>query len=176
MLRNAEIVSEIDRMKKEVADGLMLDASMVLQKYIDIALADMTDFADFGSEEAVARNEFGEAMTDDDGKEITYIHNFVNFKNADEVDGTIITEIKKGKDGISVKLADKMKAMEVLAKYTDAIPDHFKRQLEQEKLKIAHAKAFGVDEQEEYEDDGFNEALNATTAEVWNDDATDEDS
>lgn len=169
LLRNTEIISEIDRMKKEVANGLMLDASMVLQKYIDIALADMNDFADFGSEEVVARNEFGDVMTDNDGKEITYTHNFVNFKNADEVDGTIITEVKKGKDGISVKLADRMKAMEMLAKYTDAIPDHFKRQLETEKLRIAHAKAFGVDEKEEYEDDGFNEALNATTSEVWDD-------
>lgn len=167
MMRNAEIVSEINRMKKEVADGLMLDASMVLQKYIDIALADMTDFAGFGSEEVVARNEFGTPLIDEEGKEITYTHNFVNFKNADEVDGTLITEVKKGKDGISVKLADKMKAMEMLAKFTDAIPDHFKRQLEQEKLKIAHAKAFGNEDPEQYEDDGFNEALNATTSEVW---------
>ncbi len=62
-----------------------------------------------------------------------------------------------------------MIAMEMLAKFTDAIPDHFKRQLEQEKLKIAHAKAFGNEDPEQFEDDGFNEALNATTSEVWGD-------
>ena len=129
-LRNPKIVSEINRMKKEVADGLMLDASMVLQKYIDIALADITDFVEFGATEEIAIDAFGDAITDKDGEEVTYMRSFVNFKNAEEVDGTIISEVKRGKDGISIKLADKMKAMEVLTKYTDAIPDHFKRQLE----------------------------------------------
>ena len=70
-----------------------------------------------------------------------------------------------------------MKAMEFLTKHFDMVPDHFKRQLETEKLKIAHAKAFGNEDPEQYEDDGFNEALNATTSEVWGDanDQTDED-
>jgi len=38
----------------------------------------------------------------------------VTFKNHDEVDGTLVTELKQDKDGISVKLADKMKAFEML--------------------------------------------------------------
>jgi len=126
---------EIDRQLKVLRDEVNLDSRDILQKYIDIAFADMTDFAGFGSEEVVARDEFGDAMTDDDGKEITYTHNFVNFKNADEVDGTIITEVKKGKDGISVKLADKMKAMEMLAKFTDLLSDNDKKKLQEEKLK-----------------------------------------
>ena len=62
-----------------------------------------------------------------------------NFKPSDEVDVTIITELKLGRDGVVVKLADKMKAIDFLAKYFDMVRDHFKRQLEQEKLKIAHA-------------------------------------
>ena len=169
LMVNHGIKAEINRMKKDVAEGLMIDASIILQKYIDIALADVSDFMTFGSEEVVARNGLGDTILDDDGKEITYIRNYVNFMNSDEVDGTIITEVKQGKDGVSVKLADKMKAMEVLAKYTDLIPDHFKRQLEEEKLKIAHAKAFGNDDPEQFEDDGFNEALDATTLEVWKD-------
>lgn len=53
-----------------------------------------------------------------------------------------------------------------LNKNFDKAPDHFKRQLEEEKLKIAYAMAFGSDNQEEYEDDGLHEALNATTVEV----------
>lgn len=142
-LRNPKIVSEINRMKKEVADGLMLDASMVLQKYIDIALADITDFVEFGATEEIAVDAFGDAITDKDGEEVTYMRSFVNFKNADEVDGTIITEAKKGKDGISVKLADKMKALEMLAKYTDLLSDNDKKRLQEEKLKadIARVKA-----------------------------------
>ena len=149
LLVNASIRDEITRMKEERASGLLLSADVVLQKYIDIAFADMTDFAGFGSEEVVARNEFGDVMTDDDGKEITYTHNFVNFKNADEVDGTIITEVKKGKDGISVKLADKMKALEMLAKFTDLLSDNDKKRLQEEKLKADIAKAKAETKNEE---------------------------
>lgn len=94
-MRNVEITQEIDRLKAEQMTDLKLDVRDMLQKYIDIAFADITDFLGFGSEEVVARNKFGNVMTDDDGKEITYTHNIVSFKNADEVDGTIITEVKK---------------------------------------------------------------------------------
>ncbi|VDG98894.1 Terminase small subunit [Lysinibacillus sphaericus] len=149
LMRNVEIIQEIDRMKEEQMTDLKLDVRDVLQKYIDIAFADITDFVGFGSEEVVARNEFGNVMTDDDGKEITYTHNFVNFKNADVVDGTIITEVKKGKDGISVKLADKMKALDMLAKYTDLLSDNDKKQLQEEKLKAEIAKAKAETKNEE---------------------------
>ena len=135
LMGNDGVKAEIQRLKEQRLNEAYFDKYDVLQKYKDIAFADMTDFAGFGSEEVVARNEFGDVMTDDDGKEITYTHNFVNFKNADEVDGTIITEVKKGKDGISVKLADKMKAMEMLAKFTDLLSDNDKKRLQEEKLK-----------------------------------------
>ncbi|MET3657849.1 terminase small subunit [Sporosarcina psychrophila] len=136
VMGNDGVKAEIQRLKAQRLNEAYFDKYDVLQKYKDIAFADMTDFAGFGSEEVVARNEFGDAMTDDDGKEITYTHNFVNFKNADEVDGTLITEVKKGKDGISVKLADKMKAMEMLAKFTDLLSDNDKKRLQEEKLKV----------------------------------------
>ncbi|GGA31825.1 terminase small subunit [Psychrobacillus lasiicapitis] len=168
-LRNPKIIPEINRMKKEVADGLMIDASMVLQKYIDIALADITDFLKFGREEEIIYSEDGFPEIDANGNVKTHAYNYIHLNDSREIDGTLLTEVKQGRDGITVKLADKMKAMEVLAKYTDLIPDHFKRQLEEEKLKIAHHKAFGANELEEFEDDGFNDALNATTSEVWGD-------
>jgi phage terminase small subunit len=157
LIANDSIISEINRMKEEQAKGLMLDASFVLQKYIDIAFADITDFVEFGREE----------VTDDLGN--PYEINRVKFRESNEVDGTLITEVKQGKDGVSVKLADKMKALEMLSKYFDLFPDKFKREIEQEKLKIAHHKAFGSDNDEEYEDDGFLEALDGKTTEVWSD-------
>jgi len=168
LLTNDYIRVEINRMKKEIVDGLMLDASAVLQKYIDIAFADITDFATFGKKEVQAMGAFG-PLEDEEGNPIMVEVNYVNFQESSMVDGTIITEVKKGKDGVSIKLADKMKALDKLAQYFDLFPDNFKRQVEEEKLKIAHHKAFGSDEAEEYEDDGFEDALNATTSEVWED-------
>lgn len=72
----------------------------------------------------------------DDKRPVTKIVNFVDFKESAEVDDTIISEVKQGKDGVSIKLYDKMKALDVLTKYIDLLPDKHKRMLEEEKLKI----------------------------------------
>ena len=90
------------------------------------------------------------------------------------VDGTLIQEVSQGKNGIKIKLHDKMKALEKLEKYFDLLPDKFQRRIEEEKLKIAQCKlelekAKVLGDNTEVEDDGFLEALNATVAEVWSD-------
>ncbi|WP_432355300.1 terminase small subunit [Sporosarcina sp. A2] len=171
-LANPNISAEIDRMRNERLSKKKLSVDDILQKYIDIAFADITDFMIFGSEEVVAMNEYGEAIKDDEGENVTYLRNFVNFKNADEVDGTLISEVKQGKDGVSVKLSDKMKALDVLAKYTDLLSNHDKKRLQEEKFKadiektkaeITHIKG----DEGEYEDDGFLDAINSKTSNVW---------
>ena len=49
-LRNPKLSKEIDRMKTEQATELKLDVRAVLQKYIDIAFSDITEyFVEFGS-------------------------------------------------------------------------------------------------------------------------------
>lgn len=146
LLRNDKISAEIDRLKAELANELKLDVRDVLQKYIDIAFADITDFVEFGREE----------VTDDLGNPFEV--NRVKFKESSEVDGTLITEVKQGKDGVSVKLADKMKALDFLAKYTDLLNENELKQLKIERERIAIRKENGEDG-EEYEDDGFLDAL-----------------
>lgn len=174
LLRNTKVSKEIDRLKAEQTSELKIEARTVLQKYIDIALADITDFATFGQKEQQVMTMYGPLFEKDKhgkidkDKPVMEIVNYLDFKDSLEVDGTIITEVSNGRNGPTVKLADKMKALDFLTKYLEMNPDQeFKKQLEAEKLKIAHAKAFGVNDQEEFEDDGFHEALNATTSEVW---------
>jgi phage terminase small subunit len=159
MLVNASIKKEIERLKSERDQGLILDARAVLQKYIDIAFSDITDYLSFGRKQI-------EVDKDKDGNPVLAEVNYVHFKNYDEVDGTLISEVKQGKDGVSIKLEDKMKALEKLSLYFDLFPDNFKRRIEEEKLKI-NKKRNGDDEEEEYEDDGFLEALEGKTEEVW---------
>jgi len=135
LMGNVGVKGEIDRLKQERFNGVLLDAQAVLQKYIDIAFADITDFVDFGQETRPELNHNLEPLIDENGDEVTYSFSYVNLKNHDEVDGTIITEVKKGKDGVSVKLADKMKALEFLAKYTDLLSENDRKKLQDEKLK-----------------------------------------
>lgn len=146
LMGNDGVRSEIERLKQERFNGVLLDAQAVLQKYIDIAFADITDFVDFGQREMPELDHNGEPMIDENGEEITYSYSFVNLKNNDEVDGTLITEVKKGKDGVSVKLADKMKALEFLSKYTDLLSENDKKRLQEEKLRMEISKLQNNDE------------------------------
>ncbi|WP_342505878.1 terminase small subunit [Sporosarcina sp. FSL K6-2383] len=141
MIRNDKVSAEIDRMRNEALSEKKISADDILQKYIDIAFADITNFVEFGSEERNELDEDGNVLLDENGKPITYLYSYVNFNESDDVDGTIITEVKKGKDGVSVKLADKMKALEMLAKFTDLLSDGDKKRLQEEKLKADTAKS-----------------------------------
>lgn len=140
-MKNDEIAQEIDRLKEEQMTDLKMDVRHVIQKYIDIAFADITDFTYFGRKEIEVYNEAGEK----DKIEV----NYVDFKDWQEVDGSIITEVKQGKDGISVKLADKMRALEQLSKYFDMLSDNDKKLLQEEKLKADIAKAKAETKNEE---------------------------
>lgn len=177
LLGNVRVREEIKRIKQYMTNELFIEAMDVLNKYIKIAFSDITDYLTFGQREVQVMGAFG-PVEDENGYPVMKEVNYVDFKESGIVDGTIISEVKQGKDGVSIKLEDRMKALDKLAQYFDLFPDKFKRQIEEEKLKIAHHKVFGGDDNEEYEDDGFEDALNATTSEVWTDvnNTTDEDS
>lgn len=146
------VKEEIMRLKRHRMSGEFFDKYDVLQKYKDIAFADITEFTTFGTETVKTFN--------DQGEEIEYEVNRVYFKESSEIDGTLITEVKQGKDGVSIKLADKMKALDFLAKYTDLLNENELKQLKVEKERIALDNAKNMEE--EYEDDGFIEALKGT--------------
>ncbi|MGG2081673.1 terminase small subunit [Lysinibacillus pakistanensis] len=140
MMVNEGIKEEIIRLKQQLADSVMLDARDVLQKYIDIAFADIKDYSDFGTVEEILKDETGKPLLDYQGEEMTYQRTYVHLKNANEVDGTIVSEVKKGKDGVSVKLVDKMAALAMLSKYTDLLNDDQLKRLREEKIKVDIAK------------------------------------
>lgn len=173
LLAHPIIAEEVRRLKKEMRQGIFIDAMDVLHKYIQIAFADITDFAWFGKKEVPIMGEMG-PLEDEDGNPLTTEINFVDFKDSEFVDGSLITEVKQGKEGIVVKLADKMEALRFLSKHFDMVPDHFKRKLEEEKLKLQYKKVTDDEGIEEYEDDGFKEALQGSAKEVWTDAATSE--
>lgn len=122
------VKEEIMRLKRHRMSGEFFDKYDVLQKYKDIAFADMTDFTTFGTETVKTMN--------DQGEEVEFEVNRVYFKESSEIDGTLVTEVKQGKDGVSIKLADKMKALDFLAKYTDLLNENELKQLKVEKERV----------------------------------------
>lgn len=152
-LRNPKIKDEVFRLKQERLNREFLSESDIFQKYMDIAFADVTDFMEFGNEDVDVILDTGEQKT------ITVSH--VNIKNDADVDGTIISEVSKGKDGVKVKLADRMKALQWLS-------DHMDLATEKQRAEIALLKAkVQTDDGEENADDGFLDALNGSAAEDW---------
>lgn len=123
LLQNAEVRKEIMQLKQGRLNQQLLDESDIFQKYMDIAFSDITDFLTFGQKEVPVMGAFGPIKVEDPdtGEKIpvTKIVNVVQFRGSDEVDGTLISEVRQGKDGASIKLADRMKALEWLSEHMD---------------------------------------------------------
>lgn len=140
ILRNVKIKEEIRRLKQNRLNREMLDESDIFQKYMDIAFSDITDYVTFGQEEVPVMAMYGpvEIKDEETGKKVplTKRINVVKFKESSEVDGTLITEVKQGRDGASIKLADRMKAFDWLAEHMDMATEEQRAKIEVMKSKI----------------------------------------
>lgn len=137
-LRNPKIREEIIKVRDGLTEDALLDKRTLIQKWIDIAFADITDYLKFGRQEEVVYNDDGQPELDMNGNVKTYAFNYVHLNESAEIDGSLVTEVKQGKDGITVKLADKMKALEFLSKHMDLLNENERKQLQNEQLKCSN--------------------------------------
>ncbi|OOM17188.1 terminase small subunit [Clostridium saccharobutylicum] len=121
--QNMAIKKEIDRQLEEIRNGVLFDIRDLIQINLDIAFSDMKDYTEWGKKEV-------EVDKDEEGNPIKVDVNYVDFKDSSEVDGTLISEVKKGKDGVSIKLQDKGKAIDFLYKHLIYVSEEDKRKLE----------------------------------------------
>lgn len=143
---------EIQKLKQNRLNREMLHESDIFQKYMDIAFADITDYVDFRQEEVQVMAMYGPVYEkNDDGEKVpvTKIVNTVRFKDSREVDGTIITEVKQGRDGASIKLADRMKALQWLSDHMDLATDEQRARISH--IKAQTARLSGADNKKELE-------------------------
>ena len=131
-LTKPNIRKEIDRLSRECLEEQEIQSKLLnkrlLETYIKIAFADITDYLSFGRRQIELP----------DGPRVV---NYVDLNESSEVDGTIITEISQGKEGVKVKLADKMRALEFLAKYNGMLSVDVKEKLELERKKVEIAQS-----------------------------------
>lgn len=129
LLVNPCIRDEIQRLKQNRLNREMLSEHDIFQKYLDIAYADITDYVSFGTKEI--------KYTDKAGNEHDAEVPFIDLKESGTVDGTLLTEISQGKEGIKIKLADKMKALEWLSRHTGMATPEQKARLDLLKAQTA---------------------------------------
>lgn len=139
----------IQWLKARIVNEAIISGAEIIEQWLKIAFADMTDFVD--------------------------IHKYsISLKPADQIDGQLIKTIKSGKDGVSVELYDKLKALDSLAKYTEDMPKDYRQIIEEKKLELMQQefelkkKVYDMDSVEK-EDDGFIEALSKSAKVIWED-------
>lgn len=106
------VKAELERLKEAQRQDLYLESLDIKRQWMKQAFADITDFVEFGKEEVVVDK-------DEEGKDVTRTFNYVYVKDSEEVDGSLIQEVKNGRDGVSVKLYDKQKALQELQKFLE---------------------------------------------------------
>lgn len=139
----------IQWLKARIVNEAIISGAEIIEQWLKIAFADMSDFVD--------------------------IHKYsISLKPADQIDGQLIKTIKSGKDGVSVELYDKLKALDSLAKYTEDMPKDYRQIIEEKKLDLMQQefelkkKVYDMDSVEK-EDDGFIEALSKSAKVIWED-------
>lgn len=134
LLGNACVKAEIERLKEIKRQRIVTDAEDIVEIQMRIAFADMGDYVSFGRKGVILQES---SMTDTQ----------------------LIQEIKEGKSGISIKLSDRQKAIDWLSKYFLMHPES-KYRAEYERRRSE--KEGG--EVQEFESDGFLEALKGDVA------------
>ena len=140
LVRNSKVASELRRLKGKLTEELFLDAMDVLNMYIKIAFADPTEYLTFGQKEVPVMTMYGPLVDKETNETVMKTVNYIDFKESSMIDGTVISEVKQGKDGVSIKFEDRMKALDKLSEYFDLFPDKFKRKIEEEKVKMVKEK------------------------------------
>lgn len=162
LLRNVKVRKEIERLKEIKRQQIVADADDIVELQMRIAFADIGNYMSFGQKE----------ITDPETED-TYMVSIVDLKDSNNTDTQIIQEVKRGKDGVSIKLADRQKAIDWLTKFFEINPDDKhrkefdKRKLDLELLKIEMQTKDS--EEEKQEQDNFLDALNQSAKEVWSD-------
>lgn len=126
LLSNPKIKEHIQAIKDAKIKQAMYTAEDFFQKMMDIAYSDATDFLSFGRRK---------------DKKTGLEYNYVDFLDSSEVDGTLIQEVKQGKDGCSIKLVSKEFALKWLDKHYSEATDLQKAQIEQLRAQTEKLKA-----------------------------------
>jgi phage terminase small subunit len=137
----------IQWLKARMLHDTLINGEDIINQWVKIAFADMTDFVDI--------NKFG-----------------ITLKPVREMDGQLVKSIKSGRDGVSIELYDKLRALDSLAKYTEDMPKDYKQKIEERKMELMEQefelkKSIYDMENKIEKDDGFVEALKQSAKIVW---------
>lgn len=123
LLKNPKIKELIRTMKQERFTKDYLTQEDIFQRYMDIAFSDVGDYVRFGRKQMPQwREENGKyipVIDPNTGKQKIIEYNYIDLKESEEIDTSILAEVSDGKSGIKVKMQDQLKALEWLSTHMD---------------------------------------------------------
>lgn len=126
------IQAEIKKQSDKLIHNLEISTTRIIMEYAKIAFSDITLFMDIGRKKRT--------WIDKKGKKQSAVGDFAQLKKGTIIDGSLIQEIKSTDWGLSLKLHDKMKALEALGKISGLFNDEHKKMIEIEKLRVLQKK------------------------------------
>lgn len=120
LLNRPNIRKFLNDLQSQACEEIFVDTLDILRMWAKIAFADMNDYVSVSGAGVMLRG-------------------------SNQTDGQVITEIKEGKDGVTIKMADKMKALDRLSSYFKLLPED---KAKDAKLRILE-KAVNNDDDEE---------------------------
>lgn len=138
LLKRDEIREEIKHLKDVICEGIKVDINDLLKYCLKIIGADIGDYVKWGQREEMVMGSFGPIKVD--GKPLIKPINYLDLIDSDLVDTSLVSEIKMGKDGPSIKLMDKKWAWEIIMKYFDLVPNVYQREMDKQRLVIEQEK------------------------------------
>lgn len=115
LLENDSVRDEIMKLKRAKYSRALLEPGDLFQKYMDIAFADITDYMWF------------------DGETIT-------LNKSTEVDGSLLSEVSGGNNGVKIKLNDRMKALQWLTDHMDMATEEQRARIDKIQLEVSQMK------------------------------------
>ena len=123
LLKNPKIKDLIRTMKQERFTKDYLTQEDIFQKYMDIAFSDVGDYVRFGRKQmpqwCEENGEYVPVIDPNTGKQKIIEYNYIDLKESEEIDTSILAEVSDGKSGIKVKMQDQLKALEWLSTHMD---------------------------------------------------------
>lgn len=140
LLKNPKIVKEIKILKSNKFNREYLTQEDIVQRYIDIAYSDITDYVEFGMKTIKATN--------DDGIVQEFEIPASKIVDSKEVDGRVITEFSANEKGIKIKLDNSLKALEWLSNHMDIATTEQKLKIDKMQREIELLEVRKKNEQE----------------------------
>ncbi|WP_283706906.1 terminase small subunit [Clostridium perfringens] len=150
LLTNVDVKTEVKRLTDECLEEQEVEAKLIykriFQKYMDIAFSDIGDYLSFKKvrKNKWTKNKEGEdipVVNPDTGQQDYFEYNVVELKDSSNVDTSLLQEVSEGKDGVKIKLYDKLRALQWLEDHIDYATEEQKLKIEKQKAEIERIRA-----------------------------------